>query len=422
MAHAADCAANAHRQRPPPPLPLPPQLTVAQLPQLLRPTGKRFQAAPGPPEAPELQDTQLEGSHDLVAASEPENGPAKPDPESEGRAEHEPDSDSARARTQRAVDIEGSHDLVAASEPENGPAKPDPESEGRAEHEPDSDSARARTQRAVDIEGSHDLVAASEPENGPAKPDPESEGRAEHEPDSDSARARTQRAVDIEGAHDLVEAPESENGPAKPDPERVVGEEVASEGQGSGLTAPDPESGRTSPVLAVKGDQTDDLHGQPAEVALAIWSEDTSLEEWQAKSFAELAEIVSKILADMATLSSQCDRLFLKSCHSVSGDSYLDVEKLHVLTQLLIDRFGCRSSGTLERIGQVYGAVTAGRDETGLSSLEFQGYTAAVLTQLLQDLESQIASGDLPESRADPQGGLMETLQDWISQLTSALE
>ncbi|CAJ1401628.1 unnamed protein product [Effrenium voratum] len=319
MAHAADCAANAHRQRPPPPLPLPPQLTVAQLPQLLRPTGKRFQAAPGPPEAPELQDTQLEGSHDLVAASEPENGPAKPDPESEGRAEHEPDSDSARARTQRAVDIEG--------------------------------------------------------------------------------------------AHDLVEAPESENGPAKPDPERVVGEEVASEGQGSGLTAPDPES-----------DQTDDLHGQPAEVALAIWSEDTSLEEWQAKSFAELAEIVSKILADMATLSSQCDRLFLKSCHSVSGDSYLDVEKLHVLTQLLIDRFGCRSSGTLERIGQVYGAVTAGRDETGLSSLEFQGYTAAVLTQLLQDLESQIASGDLPESRADPQGGLMETLQDWISQLTSALE
>ncbi|CAJ1401627.1 unnamed protein product [Effrenium voratum] len=330
MAHAADCAANAHRQRPPPPLPLPPQLTVAQLPQLLRPTGKRFQAAPGPPEAPELQDTQLEGSHDLVAASEPENGPAKPDPESEGRAEHEPDSDSARARTQRAVDIEG--------------------------------------------------------------------------------------------AHDLVEAPESENGPAKPDPERVVGEEVASEGQGSGLTAPDPESGRTSPVLAVKGDQTDDLHGQPAEVALAIWSEDTSLEEWQAKSFAELAEIVSKILADMATLSSQCDRLFLKSCHSVSGDSYLDVEKLHVLTQLLIDRFGCRSSGTLERIGQVYGAVTAGRDETGLSSLEFQGYTAAVLTQLLQDLESQIASGDLPESRADPQGGLMETLQDWISQLTSALE
>ncbi|CAJ1401626.1 unnamed protein product [Effrenium voratum] len=376
MAHAADCAANAHRQRPPPPLPLPPQLTVAQLPQLLRPTGKRFQAAPGPPEAPELQDTQLEGSHDLVAASEPENGPAKPDPESEGRAEHEPDSDSARARTQRAVDIEGSHDLVAASEPENGPAKPDPESEGRAEHEPDSDSARARTQRAVDIEG----------------------------------------------AHDLVEAPESENGPAKPDPERVVGEEVASEGQGSGLTAPDPESGRTSPVLAVKGDQTDDLHGQPAEVALAIWSEDTSLEEWQAKSFAELAEIVSKILADMATLSSQCDRLFLKSCHSVSGDSYLDVEKLHVLTQLLIDRFGCRSSGTLERIGQVYGAVTAGRDETGLSSLEFQGYTAAVLTQLLQDLESQIASGDLPESRADPQGGLMETLQDWISQLTSALE
>ncbi|CAJ1401629.1 unnamed protein product [Effrenium voratum] len=330
MAHAADCAANAHRQRPPPPLPLPPQLTVAQLPQLLRPTGKRFQAAPGPPEAPELQDTQLEGSHDLVAASEPENGPAKPDPESEGRAEHEPDSDSARARTQRAVDIEG--------------------------------------------------------------------------------------------AHDLVEAPESENGPAKPDPERVVGEEVASEGQGSGLTAPDPESILAEGLRQPPGDQTDDLHGQPAEVALAIWSEDTSLEEWQAKSFAELAEIVSKILADMATLSSQCDRLFLKSCHSVSGDSYLDVEKLHVLTQLLIDRFGCRSSGTLERIGQVYGAVTAGRDETGLSSLEFQGYTAAVLTQLLQDLESQIASGDLPESRADPQGGLMETLQDWISQLTSALE
>ncbi|CAJ1355949.1 unnamed protein product [Effrenium voratum] len=241
-------------------------------------------------------------------------------------------------------------------------------------------------------------------------------------PHSDRARMRIELSAVAPGAHDLVEAPESENGPAKPDPERVVGEEVASEGQGSGLTAPDPESILAEGLRKPQGDQTDDLQGQPAEVALAIWSEDTSLEEWQAKSFAELAEIVSKILADMATLSSQCDRLFLKSCHSVSGDSYLDVEKLHVLTQLLIDRFGCRSSGTLERIGQVYGAVTAGRDETGLSSLEFQGYTAAVLTQLLQDLESQIASGDLPESRADPQGGLMETLQDWISQLTSALE
>ena len=44
---AADAAAAAAKV-PPPPLPLPPNLTVAQLPKLLRPTGKRrFQAARG---------------------------------------------------------------------------------------------------------------------------------------------------------------------------------------------------------------------------------------------------------------------------------------------------------------------------------------------------------------------------------------
>ncbi|CAE6946362.1 unnamed protein product, partial [Symbiodinium sp. KB8] len=44
---AAAAVAAAAAKVPPPPLPLPPSLTVAQLPKLIRPTGRRFQAARG---------------------------------------------------------------------------------------------------------------------------------------------------------------------------------------------------------------------------------------------------------------------------------------------------------------------------------------------------------------------------------------
>ncbi|CAE7234350.1 unnamed protein product, partial [Symbiodinium necroappetens] len=64
-----------------------------------------------------------------------------------------------------------------------------------------------------------------------------------------------------------------------------------------------------------------------------------------------------------------------------AGDAeLLDAEQLHKLTQMLIDRFGCTSPATLDRIGHVYVYVvaTSGRLEQGLAELEFRGYVAAV--------------------------------------------
>ncbi|CAK9009439.1 unnamed protein product [Durusdinium trenchii] len=119
-------------------------------------------------------------------------------------------------------------------------------------------------------------------------------------------------------------------------------------------------------------------------------SPDLPADEWKEMPVTELKELATGILSDITTLGAECDRLFSEKCREVSGASYMDIEKLHQLTQVLIDRFAVRCPDTLERLRHVYAAVTVERDETGLSQLEFRGYVAAVLTQVLQDLEARI--------------------------------
>ncbi|CAE7313126.1 unnamed protein product, partial [Symbiodinium sp. KB8] len=123
----------------------------------------------------------------------------------------------------------------------------------------------------------------------------------------------------------------------------------------------------------------------------------------------QLAEAVSHILSDRCTL----DRVWQdvpktavhkemqsfwvpSSCTSLRREPRLRFHGLACQSrrqrQMLIDRFGCTSPDTLDRIGHVYVAATSGGLEQGLAELEFRGYVAAV-----QEHEECDESGIKPE-------------------------
>ncbi|CAE7471794.1 unnamed protein product [Symbiodinium natans] len=321
-AAAADAAAAAAKV-PPPPLPLPPNLTVAQLPKLLRPTGKRFQAARG-------HDAEPDGTRVTTEVTEP---PAAAD-EAAGSSSH------GLAAT--VGELSGQNRSGSDSCPRHSPS-----------HCP----------QASENSGS-DLKQESE-----TQCDRELPPSPSHPTHGDSHIAAS-----------LV--------PQQAPPEVCL------------LSEPAPDA----PEI----------------------SDDPSI---QAKPDIQLAEAVSQILSDVGALSTECKRLFKDTC--ASGDceagELVDAEQLHKLTQMLIDRFGCTSPATLDRIGHVYVAATSGRLEQGLPELEFRGYVAAVLTQILQDLERRSVTTSEEEKASEATGAeesdsfsMVESLQGWLAQLTSS--
>jgi len=306
---AADVTAAAAKV-PPPPLPLPPNLTVAQLPKLLRPTGKRFQfqAARGPDTGVQATEAALQGASETnVEVTQPVTGR-----DGNGAAGSSPSREDA------------------------GPASAGPE------HSPEASGSSPST---FNREEAHVEPDPLHPEIIPVDC-------------GDGAALAPQAAAEIH-----------------PDDQA-----------GLGTTDVDP----------------------PREVTPDL----------------RLAEAVSHILSDVGALSTECSRMFKDSC-SPGEAELLDAEQLHKLTQMLIDRFGCTSPATLDRIGHVYVAATSGRLEQGLAELEFRGYVAAVLTQILQDLERRSSTeeeaSDSVGGDAEPDsGGMMESLQGWLEQLTSS--
>lgn len=108
--------------------------------------------------------------------------------------------------------------------------------------------------------------------------------------------------------------------------------------------------------------------------------------------YGKLHAYVSNLLMDSAALSAHCRELW-DDVHGV----VLPQEELQPVTQRLIDSLGCRHPSSLERIGAVY-STFAHRE--GLSLLEFQGYVACVLTQILRELEAR-STGSVESLEAD---------------------
>lgn len=103
-----------------------------------------------------------------------------------------------------------------------------------------------------------------------------------------------------------------------------------------------------------------------------------------AVDYGKLHAYVSNLLTDAAALSAHCRELW----DDVGAVDVLPQEELQPVTQRLIDGLGCRHPSSLERIGQVYSTFA---HRKGLSLLEFQGYVACVLTQILRELFARSA-------------------------------
>lgn len=137
---------------------------------------------------------------------------------------------------------------------------------------------------------------------------------------------------------------------------------------------------------------------------------------WESRSDMEIATDIERTLSDFDALSHECDQLF-NACTSYPSDvpeSQAEAEPpaerlirpkaLHIVTQRLIDRLGSRSTEVLERIGYIYGAAAAHRGDdlgsAGIGPVEFRGFVAAVLTQILRELEERHPEGQGPLSES----------------------
>eukprot|EP00931_Biecheleriopsis_adriatica_P054168 TRINITY_DN31843_c0_g1_i1.p1 TRINITY_DN31843_c0_g1~~TRINITY_DN31843_c0_g1_i1.p1 ORF type:complete len:769 (-),score=168.69 TRINITY_DN31843_c0_g1_i1:47-2353(-) len=120
-----------------------------------------------------------------------------------------------------------------------------------------------------------------------------------------------------------------------------------------------------------------------------------------AERYQRLHSVVSQLLNDEEALARQCECLLppdsaARNRRRFKGgeDSCILPDELQGVTQVLIDRLGCRHPATLERVSAVY-STFVGRVE-GLTLVEFQGYVACVLTQILRELEGRCMAAGLP--------------------------
>lgn len=108
----------------------------------------------------------------------------------------------------------------------------------------------------------------------------------------------------------------------------------------------------------------------------------------------EVAEDLAYFLADADALLAECALLFA-GCADAQEGRRMPLPQLYVLTQRLIYCLGCRDHEVLARIAQVFSATVSGAARDGvIGPLEFQGHVAAVLTQILRELEARAAVVD----------------------------
>lgn len=124
-----------------------------------------------------------------------------------------------------------------------------------------------------------------------------------------------------------------------------------------------------------------------------------------------LVDKIMQLLPEIDTFTNECDELFAEWT-AESGSRSIWPQELYDLTQRLIDMFGSRDPGTLDRISLIYSAIeqNCGPD-CGVEVVQFRGYVASVLTQILHELESRMQGGDLL-----PDSGLQRTQQSHSSE------
>jgi len=130
---------------------------------------------------------------------------------------------------------------------------------------------------------------------------------------------------------------------------------------------------------------------------------------WQRRSDSEIAADIEHTLANFDCLMDQCDALFQECVAEAPKEAAkpggeppqppgeqppgeqprIPIEQLHQLTQRLIDALGSRHESVLERIGHIYSATASGFSGCGIGAVEFRGYVACVLTQVLRELQER---------------------------------
>eukprot|EP00928_Gymnodinium_smaydae_P075648 TRINITY_DN58660_c0_g1_i1.p1 TRINITY_DN58660_c0_g1~~TRINITY_DN58660_c0_g1_i1.p1 ORF type:complete len:421 (+),score=73.87 TRINITY_DN58660_c0_g1_i1:112-1374(+) len=108
----------------------------------------------------------------------------------------------------------------------------------------------------------------------------------------------------------------------------------------------------------------------------------------------ELVNRLAALLANSHELGRECDELFdmmLRVTPSGPSGVQLYSEQLEDVGQRLIDCFGVVAEATLDRIEATFDAVCAFE---GAGRVEFRGYVATVLTQILGDLRDRPEEGE----------------------------
>lgn len=148
--------------------------------------------------------------------------------------------------------------------------------------------------------------------------------------------------------------------------------------------------------------------------ALRGGADDSALTGLQMESSdVELSKEILWFLENVDAFNAECAVLFnsgakprassredVTAAAGLFANECLPGEELHLITQRLIFRLGCRDPVPLARIGEIFTMTVASyHSDGGIGAVEFRGYVAALLTQALQEMEHR--SSQAPDPRQD---------------------
>mmetsp|Transcript_51901 Transcript_51901/g.151135 ORF Transcript_51901/g.151135 Transcript_51901/m.151135 type:complete len:412 (+) Transcript_51901:28-1263(+) len=145
---------------------------------------------------------------------------------------------------------------------------------------------------------------------------------------------------------------------------------------------------------------------------------------WMSRTDDEIAKGIEHTLNDPDALVRECDELFHLYGGALASQAAQDVaaggregirltlQQLGVITQILIDKLGCRSEPVLARIGEIYHTAAAAYTGAGLGTIEFRGYVASVLTQIQRELQSRVPTRPLVPEVVQPAAEARDEVMD----------
>lgn len=357
--------------------------------------GLEDMAEPPLDQPPSMEEAEVRDPGAAVASSPPPPSdiapPPQPDPASTAAAEISPRAGATDVETADAdhpdragSDVVSPEDVVAELM-ELAEQPPPAEGVGSAE-EPAAATTAPPPPVSDDI--SPDSVLVSEERDGPLSLDcattpPVREALPSGDDGTSACAEQDDPAIASRHAEEEASL-QAETLPLREDDLVQVSEEATATAEVGDVSADHPGS---SSLLAVGGGDVDD------------GGSTTYL--WQRRSDKEIVCDIERTLTDFDALTHECDDLF-NSCCSGAATAHPEEEKeilvkeLHIVTQRLIDRLGSRSPAVLERIGSILRAASGshGSRARGIGQVEFRGYVAAVLTQILRELEDRRACAD----------------------------